>query len=126
MMKKITKFLISISIFLILVIPALSFAAGLVPCDNSTGNLCDFNALMNLINTVIKFILFGMVIPIAAIMFVYAGVLLVTSGGGTSARTKAKSVFTSAVIGFIVAVAAWLIVRTILSILGYNGNWIGF
>lgn len=131
-MQKTKKFIISLLVFLILILPAISFAAGLVPCDNTPGTdgkiaqPCDFNALMNLVNTVIKFILFGMVIPIAAIMFVYAGALLVTSGGGTNARTKAKSVFTSAVIGFIVAVAAWLIVRTILSILGYNGTWIGF
>ena len=103
--------------------PVVSFAA-LVPDCPATG--CGWNELMALINKVIKFILFDMAIPIAAIMFVYAGVLLVTSGGDTSARTKAKSVFTNVAIGLILAVACWLIIRTILSILGYNGTWIGF
>jgi hypothetical protein len=52
---------------------------------------------------------------------------LVTAGGeAAGARTKAKNIFTNALIGLIIAVAAWLIVRTILSILGYQGAWIGF
>jgi hypothetical protein len=68
-----------------------------------------------------------MVIPIAAIMFAYAGFLMVTAGGEAAhARTKAKSIFTNAVIGLIIAVACWLIIKTILSILGFNGSWIGF
>ena len=99
----------------------------MVQCDNLEGNLCDFNALMALVNRVIHFVLFDMVIPIAAIMFVYAGFLIIIEGGeAAGARTKAKSVFTDVVIGLIIAVAAFLIIRTILSILGYEGSWIGF
>lgn len=129
-MQKIKKFVISncsfVIVFIILVIPAISSAEGLVPCDN-TNTSCDFNQLMNLINTVIKFILFNMVIPIAAIMFAYAGFLMVTAGGEIAhARTKAKSIFTNTLLGLIFAAAAWLIIRTILSILGYDGSWIGF
>ena len=125
-MQKIKKIIISLSVFLFLLAPALSFAESLVPCDNSKGNPCDFNQLMNLVNTVIHFVLFNMVIPIAAIMFVYAGFLMVTAGGESGARTKAKDTFTNVVIGLIIAVAAFLIIRTILSIVGYEGSWIGF
>ncbi|MBU0999080.1 hypothetical protein KKG24_02105 [Patescibacteria group bacterium] len=126
-MQKTKKFIIYLAVFLILIMPAFSLAAGLVPCDNSEGQPCDFKAFMNLINTVIHFILYYMVIPIAAIMFAYAGFLMVTAGGEiASARTKAKSIFTNAIIGLIFAMAAFLIIRTILSILGYEGSWIGF
>jgi hypothetical protein len=129
--------IISIFIFLMLIMPVLSLAADtpLVPCNNNTapdsnGNLpvkCDFTQLMNMVNIVIHFILYDMVIPIAAIMFAYAGFLLVTAGGeAAGARTKAKSIFTNAAIGLLIAVAAFLIIRTILSILGYNGTWLGF
>jgi hypothetical protein len=125
-MKNIKKITISFLVFLILIIPALSLADGLVPCDNTT-QPCDFNAFMALINTVIHFILFSMVIPIAAIMFAYAGFLMVTAGGeAAGARTKAKSIFFNVVLGLIIAVAAFLIIRTILFILGYEGSWIGF
>jgi len=131
-MKKIKKIIIFLSVFLILVVPIFSFAQGqnppgLVPCDNSTGNLCDFDALMALINTIVHFILFYMAVPIAAIMFAYAGFLMVTAGGeAAGARTKAKSIFSNTLLGLIIAVAAWLIINTVLSILGWEGSWIGF
>ena len=126
-MQKIKKFVIFLSVFLILIIPALSLAeGGLVPCDNTT-QPCDFTQFMNLINIVIHFILYDMVIPISAIMFAYAGFLLITAGSeAAGARTKAKSIFLNVVLGLIIAVAAFLIIRTILSILGYEGSWIGF
>lgn len=136
-MQKIKKLIIYnlafIIIFLLFVMPTLSLADSLVPCNNTAGENgvidkpCDFDALMNLVNIVIHFILFDMVVPIAAIMFVYAGILMVTAGGeAAGARTKAKSIFTNVVLGLIIAIAAFLIIRTILSILGYEGSWIGF
>ena len=111
--------------------PPVSPNGGLVPCGiaDSTGKItaCGFNDFMTLINNIINFILYGMAIPVAAIMFAYAGFLLVTAGGeAAGARTKAKTIFTNAVIGLVLAVACWLIVKLILSILGWNGAWIGF
>ena len=118
--------------------PVFSLAAddSLVPCNNNAGIVtnsdgtvtqplaCDFTAFMTLINKVIQFVLFSLAIPIAAIMFLYAGFLLVTAGGAET-KTKAKGIFTNAVIGLALAAAAWLIVRTVLSILGFQGDWIG-
>src|SRR3989344_3739247 len=122
-MKKFAK--ISIFIFVIIV-PVVSFAGGLVPCDGTAANPCDFNAFMALINKVIKFTLFDLALPIAAIMFAWAGFLMVTAGGSTERVGKAKRIFTNVAIGFIIAVIAFLIVRTILAILGFKGDWIGF
>jgi len=101
--NKIAKFLIIVSFFGILLLPIFSFAEdspGLVPCGveksdivvgsdgKETGgeiiNPCEtdgFGYLMEMINLVINFILFKMAVPIAAIMFAYAGFLLVFSGG---------------------------------------------
>ncbi len=124
-MKNVKKFTISFVIFLMLVIPIFSFAASLVPCGTTANPApCDFNALMTLINNIINFIFVYMAVPIAAIMFVYAGFLMVTSGGSTENVSRAKSIFKDAVFGLIIAIAAWIIVKTILSILGYNGAWI--
>ena len=106
--------------------PAPTSTPPLVPCDNSPSKPCDFNAFMDLINKVIRFILFSLAIPIAAVMFAYAGFLMVTSGGSTEAKGRAKNIFSNAVYGLVIAATAWLIVRTILSILGYDGAWIGF
>lgn len=106
----------------------------LVPCNNTpddkgaiaSADECNFYSLMTLIYNVIQFILFAMVVPIAAIMFAYAGFLMVTSGGSPEAKTKAKGIFTSVVFGLIIAIAAWLIINTILRIVGFDGSWIGF
>jgi hypothetical protein len=81
---------------------------------------------MVLINNVINFILYGMVIPIAAILFAYAGFELVTSGGSTEKRGIAKKVFTNVVIGLVIAMSCWLIVKLVLGILGYTGTWVPF
>lgn len=139
-MQKIKKFLINtltfIFVFSVLVAPGISSAQlkSLIPCSGTTtkgaeavteAGVCDFNALMKLVDTVIKFILYKMVLPISAIMFAYAGFLLVTAQGG-EAKGKAKSIFTNVVLGLVIALAAFLIVRLILAILGYQGTWIGF
>ncbi|HEY4502971.1 MAG TPA: hypothetical protein VJC14_00845 [Candidatus Paceibacterota bacterium] len=130
------KFLISIFIFAILAVPALSLAQDtnfqIIPCgqsDETTGeikNPCDdFKDLMALVNNVIKFTLVYLALPLAAIMFAFAGFKLVTSGGSTEARGQAKRIFWNTALGLMLAVGAWLIVSTILAILGYDGSWIG-
>ncbi len=121
-MKKFIKFSVFILVLAFALMPVLSSSAGLVPCDGSD---CDFNAFMNLINNVIHFIFVYLAVPLCAIMFAYAGILLVTSGGSTEARGKAKTIFTNSALGLIIAAAAFLIIRTLLSILGYDGAWIG-
>jgi len=98
-------------------------SGSLVKCTEN----CEFKDFLILISDVVKFILFNLAVPIAAIMFFYAGFLMVTAGGESAgARTKAKNIFTNTIIGLALAAGAWIIIHTILSILGYNGSWIGF
>lgn len=130
-MKKINKFIIFISIFFILTIPILSLAAdwpGLVKCGKTEGSECGFKDLITLVNDVVKFVFVYLAVPIAAIMFVYAGFQMITAGGESAhSREKAKHIFTNAVIGLVLAAGAWLIIHTLLLILGYqDAGWIGF
>lgn len=110
------------------------FSGGLVKCgtahypivqgDPKSGmvsNPCGFKDIMKLINTVIKFLLQDIVLPLAAIMFAYAGFELLTSGGSTEKKSKAKKIFTDVAIGLVIIVAAFLIIQTVLSIVGYTG-----
>ena len=95
-----------------------------VSCPNDN---CGFNDFITLINRVISFILFNLAIPISAIMFAYAGFLMLVPGReSANKRTKGNEIFWNVVWGLIIVAAAWLIVRTVLSILGYNGAWVGF
>jgi hypothetical protein len=126
---KITFFVLMV--ILVLVVPSVSLAQesdwkGLVPCDNVT-KPCDYNQLMNLVNKVINFIFVTLAVPICALMFAYAGFLMVTAGGeSASAKTKAKEIFSNTVVGFLFIATSWLVIHIILMELGFDGSWIGF
>jgi len=153
MYKNFLKSFLSIILTLTIFIPPVSFAdtindasnssfSGLIPCgvekftaQTTINNVvyeagqtkpCGWNDLISLINKVLNFILFKLAIPIGAIMFCYAGFLLITSGGDTEARGTAKKIALGVVKGLVFAAAAWLIVHLILDTLGYDGSWIGF
>lgn len=134
------KFLISFFMISVLVTPVLAMAftynpdTGLIPCSNTAddkgviadSDLCDFNALMTLINNLINFAIFYLALPISAIMFAYAGFIMVTAGESASeARSTAKGIFLNTVYGLVIALMCWVIVHSIFEILGYQGGWIG-
>ena len=112
---------------IILAAPALSLAQDppLIPCGQSdvkTGIVakqCDFKGFMHLLNNIINFILFKLALPLAAIMFAYAGVRLIMSPTGEG-KTKAKNIFVNTAIGIALAAGGWLIVKTLLAIAGYE------
>lgn len=81
---------------------------------------CGFYQLMQLIQRVIDFLIFLAAPIIATVIILWAGVLILTSGGSTEKVSQAKSMFTKAVIGLIIAMGAWIIVKFILVTLGYN------
>ncbi len=112
MMRKIG---ISILTALIIFSPIAVFGAGLVPCDGINVK-CDYQSLIILANNIIDFLLKASVI-VAMLLFAYAGFQLIFSGGDTGAMAKAKAVFWSAIKGLVWALAAWLIVDTILKVL---------
>ena len=86
---------------------------------------CGLKELIDTANLVVKFVL-KLAVFIAAIMFCYAGFLMVTSGGSSETAGKAKKIFTNVALGLIFVAACWLIIELIATVLGYNGSWIGF
>ena len=107
--------------------PLFTFSQGLVPCDGSEGNPCDYNAFITLINNVVNFIVIYLALPLAAIAFAYAGFLFLTSAEDPGRRTQAKSIFVNVLIGLLLVGGSYLIIKTVLSIFGYKGaNWLGF
>lgn len=82
---------------------------------------CDFDQLMVLVNKVINFLLMVIATPLAALAVCYAGFLMISAGDSSEKVSKAKGILKNVVIGYIVALAAWLIVKTILVSLGFNG-----
>lgn len=82
-----------------------------------SGKMCGFNDFISLIQRIIEYI-FVLVLPIAAIVFAYAGFLYMTSGEDSNKRTAAKNAMTNLIIGIAVIMLAWIIVRLVLKSLG--------
>ncbi len=85
-------------------------AGGLVPCN---GIECEACHIVSLLQNVINFLL-GLSIPIAIALFAWAGVLYFTSAEKPGNITKARSIFSHVLIGFVIALSGYLIVNTIL------------
>jgi hypothetical protein len=84
-------------------------------------NDCGFEDLMGLINRIINFLLFVIATPIVAIGLAYAGWLYISSGGNSSNTSKAKSIMKNMILGYVVALCAWIIIKTIMTSLGFDG-----
>ncbi len=82
-------------------------AGGLIPC---AGPDCNFRSLIEFANTIIDWLL-RIAIPVSAALFSYAGFLYLTSGGNPAKKTAANKVFQSVFWGFVMALAAWIIVN---------------
>jgi hypothetical protein len=110
--------------------------SGLVPCgfgtftggnESSSSTGCQACNLAQLIQNIITFAI-GIAIPIAAALFAYAGFLYITSASNPANIGKAKGIFKDALVGFLIAVCAWLIINTLLHVI-FNqgtfssGNW---
>ena len=84
-------------------------------------NPCQFEHLFELVNKVINYVFTFLVVPIAAIIFAISGFKLLFSGGNSSKMAEAKKSMINVAIGLAVAAGAWLIIHTLLNILGYTG-----
>ncbi len=102
-------------------VPLLSYAAGLVPCGGHDEPACQTCYVVQLINGVIAWLV--MILgTVAAIIIVYAGFKLVTSGGNRHAKEEAKSLITNLIIGYVIVLAGWLLVDTGMKMLLIDGE----
>ena len=110
------KYQTSLVIFGFIFSRKVSAQGGLVPCDG-VNTPCTFDSVIELVDRIIDFV-FVMIMPIAAIMFAYAGFLWLTSAGDTTKIGKAKGIFVNVAKGIIAVAAAWFIISTIMVSLG--------
>lgn len=94
-------------------LPADVFAVdpdGLVTCTDTDCNFCTF---LQMFNIILDWVM-GLLVLIAVLLIVVTGVKLVVSAGNPSAMQSAKSTLSNVIIGFVIILAAWLIVDTML------------
>lgn len=95
-------------------------AGGLVQCSGTDCNWC---SLMDTINAVINWLII-LLIALTTVLFVIAGLRLVTSAGDPSAMQSAKSMLTNTVIGFVIILSSWLVIDTLLTALTGDNRYL--
>ena len=95
------------------ILPLIAFAKGLVPCGGEEEPACTVSCFFVLLDNIMNFLLFKISLPLAATAFMVAGIMLVL-GGSEKTIARGKSIFTSTIIGLLLAFGAWLIIDMIL------------
>jgi len=98
--------------------PGQAQAQGLVPCGGPGQDPCYLWNFFVLFDNIIKFVLFKIVPPIAALMLVIGGVLFFAAVDDPAKIDQAKKLFTSVAIGLVIVYGAWLLVSLFFSIIG--------
>lgn len=111
--------------------PALSGAAtgfsapagGLVPCGNPGQAACTFNDVVAVISNLINYI-FVAIVPVATVMFIIIGTQYMLSGGNVELKSVMKQRLSNLIFGIVIILGAWLLVATILRVLGVDDAYI--
>jgi len=114
-------FIVILSILFIA--PFVVFAAGhggLVPCS---GLNCDEDAFVQLVTRVIDWLVIAIVPSLAGLAFMVAGFYYVTSAGNPERVGRAHEIFKFTLLGIVIALAAWLIIKTIVNAFGVTGSF---
>lgn len=93
-----------------------SFEGQLVPVMCNSPQTCGTCEFVELINNIIRFIITFATIA-ATLLIMYSGFRLVISGGNVAAKKSAKDTLTNVIVGYIILLAAFLIVNTFLGVL---------
>lgn len=112
----------------ILFIPVFAYA-NLIPCNNTFDQAqgkftdpCGFSTLVTLGNNIINFLWRDFAAPFAVVLFMWAGFLFMFKSGSSSDLSKAKGIFWNVVVGFIITLAAFLIIKFLLVGLGVGSG----
>lgn len=103
-----------VALGLVIAVPLLVSGAGLIPCGDKGEASCGFEDLIKLANTVVKFLLYDVSIPLAALGFAWSGGKLVMNKDKEGAWSEAKESFWNILLGFGIIIAAFVLVKAFL------------
>ncbi len=98
---------------LILSLPTLVTAAGLVPCGGTGEAPCQACHLVQMGQNLLTWFITIMA-SVIALIFAINGMKLVMARDNSHALSEAKGSMTNAIVGFVILLSAWLIVDTVL------------
>ncbi len=101
----------------LLAMPWWARAAGLITCGNDPNNVCTYNDFKTTLDRVVQFSILYIAIPAAAIVMIIGGIFMIFDGGSESRFKQGKKMIQGVVIGLLITLGAWIIVKTILNLL---------
>lgn len=103
----------------LMLLPFFASAIVLVPCSGPDCTVC---LLFLGVKNIINFLTLILAMPLAVVILIYGGVMLLTSAGSEDKIKKGKTAIWMAVWGLVIVLAAWLIIDTILKALVEPGK----
>lgn len=94
----------------------------IIPCTNK----CTVSDIFRFINRVIVFFFKTILIPIFVLLIMHAGYKYITAEGNPSKKADLKKLLWNLVGGLLLILGSWLIVRTILTSVGYKDDLMFF
>lgn len=129
MFKKNIILLIFLGLFIFSITSA--YGQGIVPqatgssdCPGGDATYCGnykLNDFVSLAINVSKWIL-GIVGSLALVMFIYGGFLFLISGGSSDKISQANKIVVAAVIGLVIVLASFLIIKFVMGSMGLDWN----
>ena len=89
------------------------------------GDNCGFEDLLKLFGRIFDFLLY-IAVPLATLAIGYAGFLYLTSSTNEGNRSRAKEILKNAVIGIVLTLAAYVIVKSLLTLIGADSAFTNF
>ncbi len=94
----------------LLAIPV-SQAAGLVPCSGSDCTVCH---IFQLIVNITEFLFKQVALPLAGLLFLIGGIMMMLAGGAEARYKKGKDILVNTLVGLVIVLAAFAIVNTLI------------
>ncbi len=95
-----------------------SVSSQIIPCTDN----CTVNDVFRLINNIIAFFFKVLLIPIFIALIMYVGFKYITAQGKPGQHAMLKNLVVHVVLGLILILSAWIIVRIILTTVGYTDS----
>ena len=76
-----------------------------------------------MLGNIYSFLVLQIATPLAVIALIVGGVLMMISAGNPNLMGTGKKIFYAAVIGLALAFCSYLIIKVVLSAVGYTGNF---
>lgn len=94
----------------------------IIPCTDK----CGLSDVFKLINNIITFIITTLLLPVIVLMIMYTGFQYLMARGNPGQHAKLLSLIKHIVGGLALILCAWLIVRVIMTTLGYSEGLLFF